>query len=307
MFDVCLLGTGGMAPLPKRALTSCLVRFGGSSLLIDCGEGTQVTLREQGWSFKDIDYIFFTHYHGDHISGLPGLLLSIGNCDRTEPLTLVGPKGLQYFAEGLLRIARELPFELKYVELAPSDLGQKRMFGPFRVTPFEAKHGVVCYGYRVEIERLPLFDAARAQKNGVPLNCWNKLQHGVSVTAEDGTIYTPDMVLGEPRKGLSIAYCTDSRPVPAIAEGARGVDLFICEGMYGDEDAEERARNHMHMSFQEAARLAAEAGVGELWLTHYSPALPNPKPHLSAAQAIFANTKAGKDRLTKEFVFEDEK
>ena len=108
MLDLCLLGSGGMMPLPRRWLTALMTRYNGSSLLIDCGEGTQVAVKERGWSFKPIDVICFTHYHGDHISGLPGLLLTMGNADRTEPLTLVGPKGLERVVNALRVIAPEL-------------------------------------------------------------------------------------------------------------------------------------------------------------------------------------------------------
>ena len=104
MLDVCLLGTSGMLPLPDRWLTSLMTRYNGSSLLIDCGEGTQIAIKEKGWSFNPIDVICFTHYHADHISGLPGLLLTIGNSDRTKPVTLVGPKGLSRVV-GALRVA----------------------------------------------------------------------------------------------------------------------------------------------------------------------------------------------------------
>ena len=113
MLDVCLLGTGGMMPLPYRWLTALMVRYNGSSVLIDCGEGTQIAIKEKGWSFKPIDVICFTHYHGGHISGLPGLLLTMGNADRTEPLTLVGPKGLERVVNSLRVIAPELPFSIK--------------------------------------------------------------------------------------------------------------------------------------------------------------------------------------------------
>ena len=106
-----------MMPLPYRHLTSLMVRYNGSSLLIDCGEGTQVALRKKGWSFKPIDVICFTHFHGDHIGGLPGLLLTMGNAERTKPLTLIGPKGLPRVVNALRVIAPELPFEIQYVEI----------------------------------------------------------------------------------------------------------------------------------------------------------------------------------------------
>ena len=117
LLDVCLLGTGGMMPLPNRWLTSLMLRYNGSAMLIDCGEGTQVSIREKGWSFHGLDVICFTHYHGDHISGLPGLLLSMGNAQRTQPVKLIGPKGLKRVVDSLRGIAPELPFELEYIEL----------------------------------------------------------------------------------------------------------------------------------------------------------------------------------------------
>ena len=134
MLDVCLLGTGGMMPLPRRWLTALMTRYNGHSLLIDCGEGTQVAIKEKGWSFKPVDVICFTHYHGDHISGLPGLLLTMGNAERTEPLTLIGPKGLERVVNALRVIAPELPFELKFIEIN----GPEQVFeiNGYRITAF---------------------------------------------------------------------------------------------------------------------------------------------------------------------------
>ena len=308
MFDICLLGTGGMMPLPGRWLTSCLIRYNGTTVLIDCGEGTQVTMRETGWSFKAIDYILFTHYHGDHISGLPGLLLTIGNCERTEPLTLIGPRGLRKIVEGLLLIAPGLPIPIEYVELTREQIQEQQelQLGELFVRPCQADHGIPCVGYSVEVKRQPKFDPQRAKEAGIPLPYWRRLQNGETVTEADGTVYEPSMVLGEARKGLKLTYCTDSRPKESIVRAAQNADLFICEGMYGEPDKQDKAKEHKHMSYQEAAQMAKEAGVSELWLTHFSPAMPNPRQYLSEATAIFPNTKVGKDRMTKEFKFRED-
>lgn len=307
MFDICLLGTGGMMPLPGRWLTSCIMRYKGTTLLIDCGEGTQITLRELGWSFKSIDYILFTHYHGDHISGLPGLLLTIGNCDRTEPVTLIGPRGLRKIVEGLLLIAPGLPFPIEYIELTHEQIQQREemALGEMYMRPCQADHGVPCVGYSIEVRRQPRFDPDRAREAQIPLPYWRHLQNGETVTGPDGTVYEPSMVLGPARKGLKVAYCTDSRPRESIMRAAQNADLFICEGMYGEPDKQDKAKQHKHMSYQEAAKLALLAEAKELWLTHFSPAVTNPRMYLSEATAYFANTKVGKDRMIKEFKFDD--
>ena len=179
MLDVCLVGTGGMMPLPRRWLTALMTRYKGSSLLIDCGEGTQVAIKEKGWSFKPIDVICFTHFHGDHISGLPGLLLTMGNAERTEPLTLIGPKGLERVVNALRVIAPELPFELKFIEIN----GPEQVFeiNGYRITAFRVNHNVLCYGYTLEILRQGKFSPERAREQGIPLEYWNPLQKGQTV------------------------------------------------------------------------------------------------------------------------------
>ena len=231
MLDVCLLGTSGMLPLPGRWLTSCMMRYNGSSLLIDCGEGTQIAIKEKGWSFNPIDVICFTHYHADHISGLPGLLLTIGNSDRTRPITLIGPKGLTRVVNALRTIAPELPYELKFIEL--SEQQEHISINGYEITAFKVQHAVTCYGYSVNIPRIGKFDVNKAKQLNIPQNYWNKLQHGATIN-HDGQVYTPDMVVGEARQGIKVTYCTDSRPVKAISDNAKNSDLFICEGMYGE-------------------------------------------------------------------------
>ncbi len=302
MLDICLLGSGGMMPLPYRWLTALMVRYNGSSLLIDCGEGTQIAIKEKGWSFKPIDVICFTHYHGDHISGLPGLLLTMGNAERTEPLTLIGPKGLERVVNALRVIAPELPFPIIYKEINGNEETFELADG-YRLKAFRVNHGILCYGYTLELDRAGKFQLQKAMEQEIPKQYWSRLQKGEIITDEQA-VYTPDMVLGPPRKGIKLTYCTDTRPVPAIVENASGSDLFICEGMYGEKDKDAKAREHKHMTFYEAAKLARDAQVGEMWLTHYSPSLTRPEEYMDDVRKIFPAAKAGKDRKSVELDFE---
>lgn len=302
MLDVCLLGTGGMMPLPYRWLTSLMLRYNGKSILIDCGEGTQVAMKEKGWSPKPIDIICFTHYHADHISGLPGMLLTMGNAERTEPLLLIGPKGLTRVVSALRVIAPELPFEIECREIEENQ--QTFEFDGFFIDAFRVQHNVTCYGYSVRVPRSGKFSVEKAKENNIPMPYWSRLQKGESIT-ENGKVFTPDMVLGDARKGLKVTYCTDTRPVPSIAENAAEADLFICEGMYGEEDKLNKAKEHKHMMFTEAATLAKEAKVKELWLTHYSPALTRPDEFIPMVREIFPNTYPGKDGKSVDLLFEE--
>ena len=303
MLDVCLVGTGGLMPLPRRWLTALMTRYNGSSLLIDCGEGTQVAIKEKGWSFKPIDVICFTHYHGDHISGLPGLLLTMGNADRKEPLTLIGPRGLERVVNALRVIAPELPFDIKFIEITQPE--QVIELNGYRITAFKVNHNVICYGYTLEILRQGKFSAERAKEQEIPLKFWNPLQKGQTIEAE-GKIYTPDMVLGPERKGIKLTYTTDTRPTDSILKNAADTDLFICEGMYGEDDKADKAKGYKHMTFREAAILARNANVQEMWLTHYSPSLVRPDDYMDKVREIFPNAFPGKDGKSVELNFEDE-
>ena len=303
MLDVCLLGCGGMMPLPRRWLTALMMRYNGSSVLIDCGEGTQIAIKEKGWSFKPIDVICFTHYHGDHISGLPGLLLTMGNADRTEPLTLVGPRGLERVVNALRVIAPELPFEIKFIEITKPE--EVLELNGYRITAFRVNHNVTCYGYTLEILRQGKFSPDSASAHEIPLKFWNPLQKGQTVE-DEGRIYTPDMVLGPPRKGIKLTYTTDTRPTESILRNAKGSDLFICEGMYGEDDKIEKAKGYKHMTFREAATLARDAEVGEMWLTHYSPSLVRPDDYMDTVREIFPKAWPGKDGKSVELNFEED-
>ncbi len=306
MIDVCLLGTGGMMPLPNRLLTALFVRYNGKCVLIDCGEATQIAMKKCGLSAKPIDIICFTHYHADHISGLPGMLLTMGNAERTEPLLIVGPKGVERIVGALRVIAPELPFEIKFMEITEDEMSFEPEGMPgFEIKAFKVNHNITCYGYTMTLKRQGKFNVEAATAAGIDKQYWSRLQKGEIITAEDGRVFTPEMVLGDARKGLKLTYTTDTRPTNSIVENARESDLFICEGMYGEADKIKKAREYKHMTFYEAATMARDAQVKEMWLTHYSPSLVNPKEFMAETRKIFPNSVAAKDGRSVELKFEE--
>jgi ribonuclease Z len=302
MMDVYLLGTGGTIPQLKRRLSAALIKINGMGILIDCGEGTQLALRECGQGFKSIGVICLTHFHADHTGGLAGLMLTMAESGRTEPVVMIGPKRLSWVVQCLLVIAPRLPFEIAFHEVDKS--GQHYAFGGIGITAFELAHNIPCYGYAFELNRAPRFMPERALALGIPKEFWGRLQGGETVRV-GMKFFKPKQVLGEARKGLKVAYATDTRPAADIEKYAFGADILICEGMYGDDSEKQKAQERGHMTFSEAAEIAARAEVEELWLTHYSPSLDDPQAHIAAASERFSNVKAGFDGMHKTLIFKD--
>jgi len=302
MVDISLLGCGGGMPVPNRFLSSTLINYMGRKILIDSGEGTQVSMKILGTGFKAIDIICITHGHGDHIVGLPGLLATIGNSGRVDPLTIIGPVGIEEIIKGLRVIVPYLPYEIKIIENPRDTI---TLIENISISTLELDHSAPCLGYSFYIKRKPRFDLEAAMTNNVPKILWNKLQKGENIIHE-GREYEPNMVLGKERRGIKFSLITDTRPMDEITDFIKESDLFICEGTYGEDRDIEKAIKNKHMTFSEAAELARKGKVKELLLTHFSPAMNNPQEFIENARRIFENTILGEDRITKTLAFIDE-
>ena len=296
MLDVCLPGTGGMIPLPERWLSCCWIECQGKALLIDCGEGTQIALRKAGCHLSRLDVLMITHFHADHIAGLPGLLLTLGNNGKDSPLTVIGPKGLKSVVSALMIIAPALPYPVELIELGRSAEGTLEA-GALELSYLPLAHGVPCFGYRVSLRRMPVFNPDKAERLGVPKMLYRALHTGESVKLDDGRRIKPEMVLDGERRPISVTYITDTLWTDRMAGFARDTDLLVCEGMYGEPEMHEKMEEKGHMIFSDSARVAAEAGAHHLWLTHYSPAMKDPGNYLENAKAIFERSEIGYDGI----------
>ncbi len=306
MVDLLLLGCGGGMPMPNRFLSSTLLSYKGRKILIDCGEGTQVSMRISNTGFKAIDIICITHIHGDHIVGLPGLLGTIGNSGRTEPLIIIGPEGICDTVNKLRVIANWLPYEIYIIENPKEPLEMDKYISlDVQISTIELEHSSSCIGYGFCFKRQRKFDVEKAIKNNVPKILWGLLQKGKERITLDEIEYTDEMVLGNERKGIKISIITDTRPTEKIHEFIEESDYFICEGTYGNDEDLPKAIKNKHMTFREAATLAKNGKVKNLLLTHFGTAMNEPEEYLSNAKEIFSNTIIGFDRYKTTLNFEE--
>jgi ribonuclease Z len=302
MIDVCLLGTCGMMPMPGRWLSVALVRCGPNLVLIDCGEGTQVPWKMLGWGFRQLGAICLTHMHADHVAGLPGVLFMVAHAGRTEPLDIYGPVGTTYVIDGLRRIAADLPFPIQIHELKHDT--HFMLPGELHASCCAAAHGIPCLAYRMELKRKPVFLPEQAQALGLPVQLWRNLQHGENVE-HNGQIFRPEQVLGEARRGLSLAMITDTRPTEQLSAFARDVDLLICESMYDNPEDLPQAKANAHMLATESAGIAQKAGAHQLILTHFSPKITDTREAEKAARSVFVNTRAARDGMVVTLAYPD--
>jgi ribonuclease Z len=302
MIDICMLGTCGMMPMPGRWLSSALLRCGSKLTLFDCGEGTQIPWKTLGWGFRQLGAICFSHMHADHVAGLPGVLFMVAHAGRTEALDIYGPPGTAFVVEGLRRIAADLPFPVQIHEMR----GGEKFELPdcLEGSCAAAQHGVPCLAYRVQLERRPAFQVEKARALGLPVQLWSRLQHGETL-AFNGRMITPEQVLGPARRGIALAYITDTRPTRALSELAHDVDLLICESMYDDPEDLPLARANAHMLASEAAAIAKAASARELLLTHFSPKITDTAPAERMARQVFARARAAKDGMVLTLAYEE--
>lgn len=309
MIDITILGTAATMPLPDRALASVLLSCTGNTILFDCGEGTQTAARKAHVSLMKLSLIALTHYHGDHIFGLPGLLQTMACLGRRDPLFVCGPDGLHEAMRALLTLAGPLPFDVIAISI-PDDgicLGSTIPGWPLEASliPVKTKHRTASFGYRFELSRPGRFNPEAAKTLKVPLPKWSTLQHGENVELDSGRIVTPDEVLGPPRAGLSVCISGDTAPCSSLTEGAAGADLFICEATYGDEDNSDQASLYGHSTFSQAAATAAKAGAKRLLLTHFSQMMEVPEDYLDNARAGYREAECAADGMKIRLCFED--
>lgn len=288
MINICLAGTGGTVPLKDRWLTCFWLEYNGRAALVDCGEGTQIALAKSSCKLSKIDSIFITHVHADHIAGLPGLLLTMGGHGRTEPVTIYAPIGTRYIIGNLCSICPFIPFQLFVKELDIDGISNAEWNG-FDIDILPLRHTMPCLGYSFSLNRLPVFSPDKAEALGIPKERWSEVQRNGEIVL-DGRTITRDEVSGESREPIKITYMTDTMYFDEMTDFAKNSDLLVCEGMYGSESKDDKAREKGHMLFSQSAQVARDSGSKELWLTHFSPSLDDPNEFAEEAQRIFPNT-----------------
>jgi ribonuclease Z len=303
--SLTFLGTGAACPSIERNVSAIALQREGETLLFDCGEGTQRQMMRYGASFAFRE-IFFTHFHADHVLGITGLLRTMGLMDRTEPVTLYGPKGAERILGGIISMGIERnKFPVEIVEVRPGDTLSRK---DYDLVTFETIHRADTIGWAlVEHERLGRFDPDKARDLGIPEGpLWGRIHKGQSVTLEDSRVIHPEELVGPTRPGRTVVYSGDTRPCDGVRAVSHGADLLVHEATFSSEEAA-RAVETGHSTAREAAEVARAAGVRQLVLTHISPRYSREAPELLAeARAVFPETTIARDGMTVEVRFPSE-
>jgi ribonuclease Z len=290
--DVVFLGTAGSMPTAQRAPAALLARRGGDKLLFDCAEGTQRQLLRSSVGLLELEEIFVTHFHADHVLGLPGMFKTFALRGRELPLRVYGPRGLVDLLASLKRVVGRLTYDLELVEVEPGEVLQR---AGYRLATFGVAHGVSALGWSlIEATRPGRFDVAAADGLGVPSGPERgALQRGEPVTLPGGRTVKPDDVLGPPRPGRKLVITGDTAPSEEVVEAAWEADVLITEATFAGEERD-RAEETNHQTATQAAEVAQRANVGLLVLTHLSSRYFGPEI-AEEARAIFPETVVPRD------------
>lgn len=307
MIDVTLLGTAATLPQPDRALTAAALSCQGRALLFDCGEGTQLALNRCHVNPRRIDAVCLTHFHGDHLLGLPGLLQALCVMDRTDPLYIIGPEeGFRRMLNAVLTLADELPYPVRPLVLPPEGIGLSTLHPSWpkdaTLTPVATKHRVPSQGYLFRLGRKGAFAPGKARALHIPPSLWRTLQAGASVTVHGQTI-RPEEVAEERQRSLSVLFTGDTEACEAVEQAARNVDLLMMDATYAEDRFAGKAAQFGHSTFAQTAALAARANARALWLMHYSARIADPEALLPIAQAHFPDAQCGRDGLRVTLTF----
>jgi len=307
-----ILGTGGMMPLPNRNLTSMLLRREGELFLFDCGEATQVSLRQLNLKWKKISTIFISHTHADHVTGLPGILMLSSQVERNDPLVIIGPPKIREYIETNRRVLdMHINYPIEVREIAQPHTPQEVYRGEgYRIRSFPMRHSKICVGYSFEEDERPgVFLPGKAEDIRVPKGfLWGKLQRGENVELEDGRTISPEQVMGPPREGRKVSYVTDTTWRNSIPSEVSGSDLLICEAMFG-EDLANTAFEKRHLTARQAGKLAAQAGnIRRMGLIHYSPRYTDYELKILQKECrdFFPNAFLCRDRMVIQIPYSDE-
>jgi ribonuclease Z len=291
-----VLGTSSGRPTVRRNVSAGALARDGEWLLFDCGEGTQYQLLRTDLRLSRLRRVFVTHMHGDHVLGLPGLLGTLNLARHERALDVHGPPGIARYLKDVFRATYFRPnFPLRVNEV---EEGQVVTTAEYAVEARRLNHRVLAFGYALREHPKPgRFRLEDARLLGIPSGpLYGQLQRGESVTLDDGRVIGSREVVDPPRRGLSVAYCTDTGPSSGARELARDADLLVHEATYTSDMADE-AVERGHSTAAEAARVARDAGVARLLITHYSPRYEDPEPLLAEARSVFPNTMAARDLL----------
>ena len=298
-FNVNILGCGSATPSLRHLPASQVIDYRGNLMMIDCGEGAQLSMRRMGLKFSRLNHIFISHLHGDHCLGLPGLLSTLALHQKGGTLTVhTFADGIEIFTRIMNYFCRERTFDLQFNEIDPRQPQTVLDLPSLTVESFPLRHRVPCVGFIMrEKPKMRHLIGDMARFYNIPVSQLKAVKEGADFVTADGTVVANSRLTTPADPSASYAYCSDTLFDPAIADTVRGVNLLYHEATYAD-DCAQKARDRFHSTASEAARIARDAAAGTLMIGHFSNAYSDESRHLAEARAIFPRTILAREGLT---------